>query len=336
VGDYTYQDTLEIIYYAGGYAGALFGGSNFVFDNFGNLTNGTITGFLQSFYDESTPVAWWGIEDMQYSAAAMYNAALTSSTADDYEIIGGILSGDDKFYLSDYQDIVRAYNGNDSVYGYGGNDILGGDAGNDTLKGGAGKDTLDGGTGTDTADYSDKVAAVKVTLNKSTNATVFVTNVTEDAIKNIENITGGSGSDVLTGDSAANVLRGNGGIDTLKGGLGKDVLYGGNNSDKFVCDVPLSASNTDTIKDFVTGTDKLVLDDDIFTKFANKTSIASVNLRIGTNALDGNDYLIYNTSTDMLYYDADGSGTNFGMVEVAKVELVGNFSPSYTDFQIIA
>jgi hypothetical protein len=183
VGDYTYEDTLDVIYYSGEYASALFGGFDLTIDQNGNLIGGTVTGYLQGLYSGTTPIAWWGIENFTYSAAGMYNSALTSSTTDDYSIISSILSGSDQFYLSNYSDHVNGYAGNDYFYG------------------GAGKDTLDGGSGTDTADYSEKTTAVKVTLNNSSNATVYVNNSAEDTIKNIENINGGSAADQLTGDS---------------------------------------------------------------------------------------------------------------------------------------
>ena len=52
-----------------------------------------------------------------------------------------------------------------------------------------------------------------VTLNGATNATVTVGGVAEDTIRNIENVTGGSGDDTLTGDGLANVLSGGAGND---------------------------------------------------------------------------------------------------------------------------
>lgn len=237
IGDYTYEDLLEIIYYSGSYLTSLFGGKGFTINNSGDLTAGTVTGYLASFYSGTTPVASWGIVNFTYSAAKMYKAALTSSTSDDYSIISSILSGNDSFYLSSYADKVNGYAGNDSFYP------------------GAGKDTLTGGSG----------------------------------------------------------------------------------ADKFIFDTALNAStNLDTIKDFALKSDKIVLDDDIFTKFANKSSIAAGNLITGTKALQADDYLIYNTSNDTLYYDQDGSGSKFGLVAFAKIELTGSAAPSATDFQVIA
>lgn len=319
VNGYTYEDTLEVIYYAGGYATALFGGSGFTFNQSGDLAGGTVTGYLQGLYSGATPVPWWGVENFTYSAASMYNAGLTSSTSDDYLVISSILSGSDAFYLSSYADKVNGYAGNDAFYG------------------GAGKDTLDGGSGTDTADYSEKTTAVKVTLNGSTNATVYVNATAEDTIKNIENLTAGSGADQLTGDSLANTLKGNAGNDLLKGGAGKDILYGGTGADKFVFDTTLNATtNLDTIKDFALKSDKIVLDDDIFEAFAGKSAVSSSQLKVvnSVSDLSGNGYLTYVKANDTLYYDSNGSGT--GDIAFVKIELAGTAAPSATDFLVIA
>src|SRR4029077_119067 len=98
-------------------------------------------------------------------------------------------------------------------------------------RGGGGKDVLDGGTGADWAYYNDKTTAVSVTLAGAANASVKVNGVVEDAVRNIENVLGGSGNDVLVGDGLANSLYGNGGNDVLRGGLGNDVLDGGTGTD---------------------------------------------------------------------------------------------------------
>ena len=103
--------------------------------------------------------------------------------------------------------------------------------GNDVLKGGLGNDVLDGGAGVDTADYGDKTTSVVVTLNGSTNSSVTVGDVAEDTLRNIENVTGGSGADTMTGDALANTLVGGAGNDVLKGGAGKDALDGGTGVD---------------------------------------------------------------------------------------------------------
>ena len=72
-------------------------------------------------------------------------------------------------------------------------------------------------------------------------------------------ITGGTGADSLTGGSGADTISGGVGADVITGGLGADNLTGGLGADTFVyASVAQSnGTNTDTITDFTTGTDKL-------------------------------------------------------------------------------
>jgi Ca2+-binding RTX toxin-like protein len=74
---------------------------------------------------------------------------------------------------------------------------------------------------------------------------VTVGGVAEDTVKNIENVSGGSGNDTLKGDSAANRLDGNGGNDTLYGAGGIDTLRGGTGDDTYVM-----SSTGDIISEF--------------------------------------------------------------------------------------
>jgi Ca2+-binding RTX toxin-like protein len=121
---------------------------------------------------------------------------------------------------------VTGGSGNDQLVGDGLANILRGGGGNDVLKGAAGNDLLDGEAGVDTADYSDKTGAVSVTLSGAANASVSVAGSAEDTIRNVENVTSGSGNDQLVGDDLANILRGGAGNDVLRGGAGSDVLNG--------------------------------------------------------------------------------------------------------------
>ena len=138
-------------------------------------------------------------------------------------------AGDDIICGGDDDDLLIGENGNDRLLGEEGDDNLTGGAGNDVLKGGAGSDVLDGGIGVDTADYSDKTTVVELTLNGASDATVG--GVAEDTIRNIENLTGGAGADILTGDLNDNLLSGGAGDDVLRGGAGSDVLDGGTGVD---------------------------------------------------------------------------------------------------------
>lgn len=72
-------------------------------------------------------------------------------------------------------------------------------------------------------------------------------------------ITGGSGADSLTGGSLVDTIVGGLGADVITGGLGADSLTGGLGVDTFVYTLVTQSNgtNTDTITDFLTGTDKL-------------------------------------------------------------------------------
>ncbi|WP_370631399.1 calcium-binding protein [Methylosinus sp. Sm6] len=104
--------------------------------------------------------------------------------------------------------------GADTLWGDNLANALFGGGGDDVLRGAGGADVLDGGAGIDTADYSYLESfPVRVVLNGASDATVTVRGVTEDTLRNIENVTGGGGGDMLIGDGLANVLLGGGGYD---------------------------------------------------------------------------------------------------------------------------
>lgn len=141
--------------------------------------------------------------------------------------------------------------GNDTLTGNGLDNVLTGLAGNDRLSGGLGGDSLVGGLGDDT--YMFDAAAVAEsdtvtenagqgvdTLDFSSIVTSVVVNIgirTPQAIdafrmlslssaSGLDNVTGGSGDDILWGGLGANDLTGNGGNDILIGQAGNDRLFG--------------------------------------------------------------------------------------------------------------
>lgn len=127
-------------------------------------------------------------------------------------------------------DTLHGLGGNDTLSGGAGNDSLHGGAGNDQLNGGAGNDLLIGGEGIDTAVFSGS-APVRVYLggNQTQNTGQGI-----DFFASIENLTGGSGADILAGGSSNNVLNGGLGADTLRGDEGQDTLIGGGGNDLLI------------------------------------------------------------------------------------------------------
>lgn len=189
-------------------------------------------------------------------------------------------------------------NGN-NITGNSAANILRGLAGNDILTGLAGNDSLFGGTGND-------------------------------------NLIGDAGNDVLRGEAGNDNLRGGEGDDILAGGLGNDTLAAGlGATDHYLFDTTLnSATNVDTIIGFFAPVDTIRLDNDIFTSFAVPGGIAAGNLVIGAGATasDANDFLLYDTATGALSYDANGSGAG---AAVQFAALTGVPPLSAADFLII-
>jgi len=123
--------------------------------------------------------------------------------------------------------------GEDILNGGAGADLLEGNAGADTFTGSAGQNTYDGGADIDTLDYSAQTSAnyIEVTLNGAGNAAVLVDGETNDVVRNVENVVGTDGNDIIRGDGADNHLEGGIGDDTLSGGGGVgDYLDGGVNT----------------------------------------------------------------------------------------------------------
>ncbi|NDC90082.1 MAG: hypothetical protein EB075_15005, partial [Bacteroidetes bacterium] len=115
---------------------------------------------------------------------------------------------DDRLVGTDRDNTLHGRDGQDRMYGEGWDDHLYGEGGNDFLQGGSGRDYLDGGDDIDTVDYSDHSAPIGVILRGARATKVRVDGQVEDALVNIENVTGGSGDDRLVGDNEANVLKG--------------------------------------------------------------------------------------------------------------------------------
>jgi len=140
-------------------------------------------------------------------------------------------------------------------------------------------------------------------------------------------------------------MRGNdalfGGIghDTLSGGAGNDTLTGGEGLDNFLFDRTLgTATNVDVITDFSHLDDTIWLDASIFTSLSALvgTSLVSTMFYIGSEAADGDDYIVYDLDTGALFYDADGSGADFASILFATFA-AGSIplDLSFDDFTIV-
>ena len=259
-------------------------------------------------------------------------------------------------------DILNGGNGVDTLNGGSGNDTLNGGAGNDTLIGGFGNDTyvvdstLDVVTeldsvGTDTIQSSVTFTIAANVENLTLTGTLVINGtgnslnntITGNGVKNILNggdgvdtlnggngndiLNGGDGNDILNGGDGVDTLKGGGGNDTLKGGGGNDTLTGGGGVDIFVFDKLIGR---DTLTDFNLSLDEIHFDGSIFTSLSS--GITEENFVKAASASEADDYLIYNTSNNYLYYDADGSGGG-AMIHIATLNVD---ITSYTSFEVVA
>jgi VCBS repeat-containing protein len=226
--------------------------------------------------------------------------------------------------------------------GVAGKDHLNGFAGNDVLNGGTGADMMIGGLGDDLYYVDNNKDSVKE--NKTEGNDTVYSSISYELSSNVENLiltgnssingTGNKLNNIMIGNDAINTLKGDGGDDFLDGGAGNDILKGGSGSDVFSFSSPLSAVNIDTISDFSDDTDHIGLNAAIFTKLFNDTDLSD-NLIVGVDgvsAQDEDDYLIYNSTTKALYYDADGSGAGVA-VQFATLTNINTVSAS--DFVIL-
>ena len=126
-----------------------------------------------------------------------------------------------------------------------------------------------------------------------------------------DTIYGNEGNDTLHGGAGNDTLSGGNGNDILSGGTGNDTLSGGAGNDVFLfADAPDAAGNIDRITDFTPGQDTVHLNLSVFSALGEAGPLGEGLFAANStgSALDDNDYILYNTTTGALLYDADGSG----------------------------
>lgn len=197
-----------------------------------------------------------------------------------------ILNGgedDDFAYGGDGDDNIFGGLGLDNLEGNEGNDTIQGEDGDDGLAGQEGDDLLVGGNGND-------------------------------------RLYGWTGNDILNGDAGDDVLYGDGGNDTLRGGQGNDTLTGDlvgqpSGADIFAFDslsvTSFAELGIDTITDFQSGTDKILLDKAIFTALPDTLNDTSFQVVANIDqAMTSAGLIVY--SQGQLFYNANGTEAGYG------------------------
>jgi Ca2+-binding RTX toxin-like protein len=264
--------------------------------------------------------------DFSDGTAGIINMILVSSTTDTSLDLSAIGLGTDLYRNmegvigTEFDDTIVGNATANWLSGLAGNDSLRGEAGIDTLDGGNGNDTLDGGTGADTMSggLGNDTYIVDSTGDRVSENAVEGTDLVQSSSiytlgNNVENLTltgttaingtgnglnnsltGNSANNLLSGAAGDDTLNGDSGLDTLIGGTGADSLTGGGGADTFRLALADSqiATGTDTITDFVIGTDK----------FDGPSAVTAANI---SKVTTGNAFSAANLATAL-------NPTNFG------------------------
>ena len=224
---------------------------------------------------------------------------------------------------------------NDTLKGTAGWDTLDGQGGDDKLTGGTGLDTFLVSSGRDTIlDFNALIkgatgseilqvfagAVANATLAAAWTATSDSFNLGDALITtsgravDLSGVTSGAGWDVLnkgrattlTGSRYDDVLTGGYGNDTVLGGAGSDVLAGSRGSDTLTGGAGADTfrlggdTKTDHITDFLSGTDRIELDNWVFKALLAEGQLSASQFGQGTAATTAAQRIVYDQPTGNL------------------------------------
>ena len=215
-----------------------------------------------------------------------------------------------EIYGNDGVNVIDGGGGEDVLVGHGGNDTYFVDSAGDIVLEGAGGGARD--TVYATASYA------------------LVTDQEIEVLSTASQI--GTAAINLTGNNLANELYGNNGANVLNGGAGADYLLGYGGADIFQFTTALGGGNVDHIGDFISGTDRIALDDAVFTGIGALGTLSGSAFVTGTAAGDADDRIIYNSATGQLFFDADGSGSG---AAVLFATVTPGLTLTASDFMVI-
>jgi len=178
-------------------------------------------------------------------------------------------SGNDTLIGSAVRNVLSGNGGNDTIAGGAGNDTLLGSDGRDKLSGGDGSDYLDGGSWEEAgAPRADVISGGKGTdhlgLYREANLKISLNDKADDGetgegdnVKSdVEDISTGSGNDVILGSAAANEIYSGDGNDTVNAGGGSDGINGGRANDTLNGGTGVDGIIGDAGADTITSQDK--------------------------------------------------------------------------------
>jgi Ca2+-binding RTX toxin-like protein len=228
-------------------------------------------------------------------------------------------------------DTLKGGVGNDRLYGEGGGDTLEGNGGSDTFDGGLGADSISGGTGTDIATYSSRTLGVTVDIDgvaDDGNSYDGPAGARDNVMTDVENLTGGGGTDTLTGGAANNVLDGGKGADVLSGLGGTDTASYSSRTLGVTVDIDGVADDGNSYDGPTGARDNAEPDVENLRGGAGGDTLigsAATNKLIGglgsdiLRGLDGNDTIFANDGVADTEINCDG-GANPGTADSADVD----------------
>ena len=216
--------------------------------------------------------------------------------------------------------------GADYLQGFGGNDSYVVDTQGDVVAEGAGEGSHD--VVFARASYALGAGVEVEVLSTISGSATTAIDLTGNELAN--ELYGNNGANTLNGGAGNDYLQGYGGDDILYGGLGNDTLIGDLGADRFVFNTALGTGNIDFFVDFTSGTDKILLDHNIFTGLALGALDPAAFSGSGNN--DGDDRIIFNPGLGFIYFDADGAGPGNG-IAFALMQPGGTVTAS--DFLVI-
>lgn len=270
------------------YAELRFDGANFVYGSDTIPDSGTITR-VRARYDEDEPgpggfSTVWDVQDLNLSVADLYALVAQGSDA----VVKAVFAGDDELNGSDDGDFLQGHGGNDSYFGSLGDDTYYYDDAGDRLV-----SLTEDGLDVPDEGFDTIVATIDARIANGVERLILAGEEDIDA-------TGRSGDDRLLGNEGDNVINGR---------TGQDLLWGKGGADTFRFDVS-GDENRDIVMDFVTGVDKIELDQTEFDGLAlgGLKNLAFKDIGKPGAKIDSTDRVIYNSDYGTLFYDADGKG----------------------------
>lgn len=205
-------DSTIVVDYGGGSTDRFFG--EFDYSGHDMLTGGT----LEHVQEYAAGILRFDVKGLDIPVEIFLGWLGAGDTDTAFQVI---FSGADKFTGSAFDDLLRTYDGNDTVAAGGGADSVFGGDGDDNISGGEGAGYLRGETGNDT------IVGGSAFDDMHGNEGNDVLNGGGGS----DWVVGGKDDDQLRGDTGDDLVLGNLGADTLEGGAGGDVMRGGQDND---------------------------------------------------------------------------------------------------------